>query len=1126
MTLLSLLADLRKNDIRVWAEGDRLQCSAPTGVLTPELRNQLQLRKCEILEHLRGPAELSFSQQRLWFLDQIAPGGRAYIIAGALEVSGTLDARLLEHALRALVNRHDSLRTVFANIEGQPRQVVTEPGNWALTFDDLSKDTHPRERLREFLREEAAQGFDLAQGPLFRAHLYRLAADTHVLLLTMHHIISDGWSVGILFRELGEFYACLSRGEPISIPALKLQYRDFARWQRGWLQGDVLEKMLGHWRSRLATAPQVLDLPTDRSRPAVESFRGAACSFSLSLELSKGLRGLTQRTGGTLFITLLSGFALLLARYSGQQDLLIGSPVANRNRAEIEGLVGFFVNTLVLRADLSGEPSVKEFLARMRDVCLDAYAHQDLPFERLVEELRPERDVSRNPVFQVMFVLQNAPQDALELPGLMLRPVALEHGAAQVDLTLMMKDTPEGIVGGVVYATDLFNESTILRMTAHFRALLEAMVATPERSIANLPLLTDLERQQLLLDWNRTQREYPRETGIDELFEAQALRTPEAVAVETGQTHLSYRELNERANRVAHYLVRHGVGAEVRVGLCVERSVEMIVGVLGILKAGGAYVPLDPDYPATRLSFMLEDTAAPVLLTQEKLRQQLPAYTGRVIALDAQWEEIEQESADNPAIATGGHHLAYVIYTSGSTGRPKGTCIEHRSVVRLVQNTNYIELGSDDVVLQFAPISFDASTLELWGSLLNGAKLAVCPAGVLSLQELGQFIQERGVTTLWLTAALFHQMVDTQIESLRGVRQLLAGGDTLSVPHVRRMLEVIGSGRLINGYGPTENTTFTCCYVMSADTCIEHTVPIGRPISNTRVYVLDRHRQPVPVGVYGELYIAGDGLAREYLNQPQLTAERFVPDPFDATPGARLYRTGDLVRYRTDGNIEFLGRLDNQVKVRGFRIELGEIEAALRQQALVREAVVVVREDEPGDKRLVAYIVADGAAADVVDSLRTQLRSSLPDYMVPSAFVVLETLPLTPNGKVDRKALPAPERESQVGAEYVAPGNGLEQELAAVWQEVLRMEKVGVDDNFFDLGGNSLLVTRVHARIKPLFEREVRVVDLFRYPTIRLLASALSDDGTAHSANQNRIQERARKRRDSFISRQPISSEG
>jgi aspartate racemase len=847
VTVQAFLAELRTRDIHVWADGDRLRCNAPAGALTSDLRDQLRHRRREILEYLDGPAELSFSQQRLWFLEQVTPGGAAYVIAGALELRGVLDVPVLERALGALVNRHDSLRTVFVNVEGQPLQVVSEPGAWNLPVADLGGEAQPRGRLRELLREEAARGFDLARGPLFRAHLYRLAADTHVLLLAMHHIISDGWSMGVLIRELGELYAGFSRGEPTTLPALRVQYRDFARWQRGWLQGEVLESQLAHWRARLSGAPQVLELPTDRVRPAVESFRGAFYSFTLPLELTDALRGLSRREGATLFMTLLSGFTLLLARYSGQQDLLIGTPVANRNRAEIEELVGFFVNTLVLRADTSGEPSVREHLARTREVCLDAYAHQDLPYDRLVEELHPARDMSRNPVFQVMFALQNAPQGALELPGLTLRPVALEHGAARVDLTLMVQETPAGLTGIFEYATDLFDEPTIARMAAHWRTLLEAMVATPERRVSELPLLTEAERHELLVEWTDTSTDYPSEASIHELFEAQAARTPDAVAVEYEGRELSYRELNARANQLARYLARHGVGPDVMVGLCVERSLEMVVGTLGILKAGGAYVPLDPDYPAPRLAFMLEDTAAPVLLTQAKLRERLPAYAGRTVSLDADWREIARESEKNPKVKVGARNLAYVIYTSGSTGRPKGTCIEHRSVVRLVKSTNYVELGPQEVLLQFAPISFDASTLELWGTLLNGARLVVAPAGLLSLQELGRVIQERGVTTLWLTAALFHQMVDEQIESLRGVRQLLAGGETLSPSHVRRMLEVIGNNRLINGYGPTENTTFTCCHVMTAQSRIEQTVPIGRPISNTRVYVLDRHRQPVPV---------------------------------------------------------------------------------------------------------------------------------------------------------------------------------------------------------------------------------------------------------------------------------------
>jgi aspartate racemase len=635
------------------------------------------------------------------------------------------------------------------------------------------------------------------------------------------------------------------------------------------------------------------------------------------------------------------------------------------------------------------------------------------------------------------------------------------------------------------YATDLFDASTVARMGAHWRALLEAMVATPERRVAELPLLTDAEREQVLVEWNDTKTRYPREASIAELFEAQAKRTPQAVALECGGEALTYREFNARANRLARYLRKQGVKAGTLVGLCVERSLEMVVATLAILKTGGAYVPLDPAYPKERIAFMLEDTGAPVLVTQSGLRERLPAYAGKLVELDGDGKQIAGESAQDPPAQASAQSLAYVIYTSGSTGRPKGTLVEQGSVVRLVKNTNFIELGPQDVLLQFAPISFDASTLEIWGPLLNGAKLVVAPAGRLSLEELAGLIQERGITTLWLTAALFHQMVDSHREALKGIRQLLAGGEALSVPHVRKMLEGIGDNRLINGYGPTENTTFTCCHVMTADTRIGHTVPIGRPISNTRVYILDAHQQPVPVGVVGELYAGGAGLSRGYLNQPELTAEKFVADPFNA--GERLYRTGDLVRYTSEGVIEFQGRIDSQVKVRGYRIELGEIETTLSEHPAVKETVVLAREDTPGDKRLVAYVVGKGEAPAASD-LKEHLASRLPSYMLPAAFVTLEALPLTENGKVDRKALPAPERTG-LEAEYVAPRTPTEEKLARIWAEVLKVERVGVHDNFFELGGHSLLATQVVSRINQKFNLSVPLRVIFEESTLAGIAS-------------------------------------
>ncbi|HQY71861.1 MAG TPA: condensation domain-containing protein, partial [Pseudomonadales bacterium] len=666
-----------------------------------------------------GPAELSFSQQRLWMLDQIEPGGTAYVMSGALELAGVLDVPALERTLEALVNRHESLRTVFVSVEGKPQQVVSEPRPRALPVADLGGEASAGERLGERLRAEAARGFDLARGPLFRAQLYRLAADRHVLLLTMHHIISDGWSLGVLTRELGEFYRSFARGEAPGLPALRVQYRDYARWQRGWLQGEVLASQLARWRERLAGAPQVLELPTDRARPAAESFRGALHSFMVPLELTDALRALARNEGSTLFMLLLSAYALLLARYSGQKDLLIGTAVANRHPAEVEPLVGFFVNTLVLRADLSGEPSVREFLGRMREMCLDALAHQDLPFERLVEELRPERDMSRNPVFQVMFTLQNAPMGPLELPGLTLNPVDVGVAAAQFDLSLLAEETPEGLTASFTYATDLFDATTIARMGAHWRALLEAMVAEPGRRVFELMLLSERERRQLLVEWNDTKTDYPREKCVHELFGAQAACTPDAVAVACGNQRLTYRELDARSSQLARFLQERGVVPDTLVPICVERSLEMVIGLLGILKAGGAYVPLDPIYPADRLGFMLEDTEASLLLTQAHLLPKLPGRGATTICLDTEWHELANLPRTSPASRTNSGHLAYVIYTSGSTGRPKGVCITHRGLVNYLSfATGAYEVAQGTGAPVHSSIAFDLTVTSLFAPLL------------------------------------------------------------------------------------------------------------------------------------------------------------------------------------------------------------------------------------------------------------------------------------------------------------------------------------------------------------------------------------------------------------------------
>ena len=1044
-------------------------------------------------ERETGP--LSFAQQRLWFLDQLAPGNPFYNISSAYRIRGVLDREVLRRAVAAVVARHESLRTTFAVVEGRPVQQIAAEQHVQLLVVDISDAVEAERdaRARSWIAAEARRPFDLADGPLLRTGLLRLSEQEHVLLLTVHHVVSDGWSMGILVKELAAFYEEFSCRRRAALPELPIQYADFARWQRESLSGEVLEKQLAYWRKQLADLP-VLELPTDRARSFEQTFRGAHHRTVFPESLTEALKELSRRENATLYMTLLAAFQALLLRYTEQEDVVVGSPIANRTRREIEGLIGFFVNTLVMRTNLSGDPSFRELLGRVREVALQAYAHQDVPFEKLVEELQPARDLGQNPLFQVIFAVQNAPTAKLNLPGLVLNGFGVESQTTRFDLEVYLWESEGRLNGSFIYSTDLFDASTIERMSRHFRVLLEGVVADPDRGVWELPLLPDAERRQVLVEWNETQTEYPRGKTVHGLFEEQVERAPQAVAVVFGQEGLSYWELNERANRLARYLSKLGVGPEVLVGLCVERSLEMVVGLLGILKAGGAYVPLDPAYPRQRLAFMLEDTRARVLLTQENLSESLPEGDFKRVRLDADWPEIARESRENPQSETTAENLAYVIYTSGSTGTPKGVSVRHRSVVRLVRETDYARFGPDEVFLQFAPISFDASTFEVWGALLNGARLAVMPPGLPSLDELGIALERYRVSTLWLTAGLFHQMVDSQIESLRGVRQLLAGGDVLSVPHVEKALRELPDCRLINGYGPTENTTFTCCHALRRDQPLGGSVSIGRPIANTCVFILDRNRQPVPIGVPGELYIGGDGLARDYFRCPELTAEKFVVDPLGGDREKRLYRSGDRARYRPDGTIEFLGRIDDQVKIRGFRIEPGEIESVLAQHPGVAEGIVVPREDAPGDKRLIAYVVTRDGAPPSAMQLREFLKSSLPAYMVPSTFVFLDALPLTPNGKVDRKALPAPEQtRPELEDVFVAPRNAVEQTVAGIWGQVLNFEKIGIHDNFFDLGGHSLLATLVFARLQKAFPVPLPLRTLFEKPTVAELSGAIEE---------------------------------
>lgn len=1043
---------------------------------------------------------LSFAQQRLWFLAQLEPDNPSYNLRQTLRLEGALDVNALEQTINHIIARHEALRTTFKMVDGEPVQVVSSLHEIDLIFANL-EDLPEAERETEAQRlanAEAWSLFDLSCDYPLRAKLVRLDHDHHWLLLTMHHIAGDGWSMGILSRELSKIYESITTNQPVELPELPVQYADFAEWQREWLQGAVFEEQLNYWTSNLAGAPPELKLPTDRPRLPQQSFRGASVSLKLPSELSKSIRDFSQREGVTVFMTMLAAFQTLLYRYTGHADIVVGSPIAGRNRVEIENLIGFFVNTLALRTSFSGNPSFRDLLDRVKEVTLGAYANQDFPFEELVREINPERDANHSPVFQVMFGMQNEAPPPLTLHGLTISRVPVPARTAKYDLTLYASQTETGLVCWFEYSLDLFEEATIKRMLGHLETLLQAAVAKPDQRVSDLPLLTEAERAQVL-EWNHTTTDYPNNACVHELFEGQVQRTPKNVAVLFDDEQLTYEHLNARANQLAHYLQKRGVRPGSLVGICVERSTAMIVAMLGILKAGAAYVPLDLTYPKDRLALMLHDSQARVLLTQERLLDRLPQHEAEVICLDTDREKIHAESEENSLSGASADDLAYVIYTSGSTGKPKGVAVPHRAINRLVNNTNYIKLSTADNVAQASTASFDAATFEVWGALLNGARLVGFPRNViLSPRDFAAKLREQEVSAIFLTTALFNQIASEVPGVFSSVRTVLFGGEAVDPKWVK---EVLGNGppkRLLHVYGPTENTTFSTWYLVENVPSDATTVPIGRAISNTQLYVLDANLQLVPVGIPGELYISGDGLAREYLNDPELTTKRFIPNPFSVEPGAKLYRTGDLVRCLPDGNLEFLSRVDQQVKLRGYRIELGEIETIMREHPFVQDAVVTVGNAED-NKTLVGYIVssANGHAQseNFEVELKTFLKTKLPDYMVPAQFVFLENLPISPGGKIDRQSLPAP-----VGARpglkdaHVAPRNDVEKRLAQIFERVLGVEDVGVRDNFFDLGGHSLLAVRLVSEMEKDFGKRLPLVSFFEGANIEYLASLLRED--------------------------------
>jgi amino acid adenylation domain-containing protein/thioester reductase-like protein len=1065
-------------------------------LLEPEIEGISETADEEVLVF---PASLN--QQQMWLLAQMEPESAYYNDPITLRLHGPLNVTALEQSLNRIIERHAIWRTSFVTLDGQPLQVIHPHLTLPLPLIDL-RSLEPEQQEQEARRlatAQAKQPFNLAQAPLLRACLVRFSPTEHRLYLTLHHIIYDGISLYTVFlKELGQLYDAFCTQQPSPLPELTLQYADFAVWQRQWLDSEMLTPQKEYWKQQLANLP-VLQLPADRPQPVVRSFRGARTKVALSQQLSEQLKTFSRQQEVTLFMTLMAAFQVLLYRYSGQEDLAVATVTSGRNRVEVAELIGCFVNTLVLRTDLSGAPSFQEVVQRVRRVTLEAYANQELPFEQVVQQLQPERKPGRQLLFRVMLEYLNVDSNAVQSSlNLELDFQDIHNGTAKFDLLFQLAETSEGIAGWLEYSTELFDAETIERLIGHFQTLLEGIVSNPTQPIAELPLLTPAERHQLA-QWNQTFVDYSNPLCLHQLIEAQVERTPDAIAVVFEQEQLTYRALNQRANQLAAHLQTLGVVPDVLVGVCMERSLEMVVALLGVLKAGGAYVPLDPGYPQERLAFMLQDTQVPVLLTQSKLVQCLPQHQTPILCLDTDWQTLAQASDEPISSEVTLANLAYVIYTSGSTGKSKGTMNTHQGICnRLLWMQDAYQLTEHDRVLQKTPFSFDVSVWEFFWPLMTGACLVVaCPEGHKDSAYLVQLIAEQQITTLHFVPPMLQVFLqEPNLKHCQCLKRVICSGEALSFQLQERFFVRL-EAELYNLYGPTEaaiDVTAWTCQRWSD----QQLVPIGRPIANMQIHLLDAHLNPVPIGVPGELHISGIGLARGYLNRPELTAEQFIPNPFaqnksieSVSASERLYKTGDLARYLPDGNIEYLGRIDHQVKVRGFRIELGEIESTIQEYAEVCECVVVVREDVPGDKRLVAYLTTTGTETFLVSELRQYLQQKLPEFMVPSAFVLLETLPLTTNGKVDRKALPAPDFRPDLEHAFVAPQTAMEQEVAKLCSEVLNIKEIGIHDNFFCMGGNSLLAAQLIGYIRELFQIELPVRILFEHPTVEGLSRML-----------------------------------
>lgn len=1051
---------------------------------------------------------LSFAQQRLWFLDQLDPGSPVYNIPLAVRVRGFLDLNALENTFREIVRRHEVLRTSFGERGGSPVQLVGFERQFEFAVFDLQGQADRKEEAQRLIAEESYRPFDLSNDLLLRAGVIRLEENVTLLMVTMHHIAADGWSVGVLVREMGVLYPAFCRNEPSPLEELSIQYADFACWQRTMFDAKTLQPQLAYWKEKLGNTTAVLELPADRVRRTEVRSAGSVEYMLLPDEVIDRARELSKRCGTTLFMTLLAVLNVLLYRYSGQEEIAVGSPIANRNRTELEGLIGLFINMLVLRTDLSGNPSFEELLGRVRSVTVEAYANQDVPFERLVEELQPERSFSHAPLFQVIMTLQNTPVASLKLPGLVLDQVDVHNGTSKLDLTLLVEEREAGLFASLEYNRHLFCAATARRMLSQFWLLLNSGASEPARPISELDLMTHAEIRQVLFEWNNW-APVAESIPAHQLIEQVAAHLPDRIAIVSADEQLSYGEFDLRAGQIARYLRSNGIGPDLPVGICLDRSLDFIIAMLGVLKAGAPYIPLDPSYPRDRLLLMLEDSGASLLLTKRNLANDIAHGRIHVVDISADRDEIIRCVGGDQCIAPSGSNLAYVIYTSGSTGRPKGTMIQHSSLVSYIQTAlEHYGVESADRVLQFCSLSFDISVEEIYPCLVSGGTLVLRNDSMVgSTARFMRTCEEWGITMLSLPTAFWHEMtagIEDGAPVPASLRLVIIAGERAMPERLASWSRLVGSRpRLINTYGLTESTIISTVGELTGtppEEAVQQEVSIGRVIRNTQIYILDRNLRPVPVGVPGEIYIGGYLLARGYINQRAVTAARFVPNPHDDLPGARLYKTGDMARYREDGSIEFIGRADHQVKIRGYRVELNEIATVLGRHPSVRESIVSVRESGPGGKRLVAYFVAKPACEASQQELRDFLAERLPDYMVPSAFVRLDQLPLSPNGKVDRKALPDPPARPDFGVPLALPDSDLERAIADAWQEALGMGQVGIYDNFFDLGGHSLLIIKVHSALVERLRREVSIVEMFQYPTISALAKHLEGIEAAPAA--------------------------